>query len=234
MALTQLESPFRSFHGRNEVVGGQVCYSIADRNFARSFVIPDNPASAFQQSIRSFFTLASQAFSLLTNAERALWETLSVDLPLVDIFGQSYARTAKGAYVAVNVLRQLDAQAITDVAPASITQAAPTAITDLTFTAGTTNNFIFTHSNADGFFLLRASQTLPGLQRHARTNDYRLVSVAAINSLVARAASPQTVSIVGADRRQIYAAAARVSVAIQSLSVGYVPGQFITAELIVV
>lgn len=226
MPLLTLQQPFATFRGRDSRIQGNVLYPAGGRMFSRSFVQPANPGSAAQATVRAALTAASQAFSDLSTAEVAAWQALADALPRTDPNGNEFSIGAKGMYVSVNAERILDGLAVDDVAPAAVTQAAATGITSLTDDTGPdVNDLIFTHGNADGFFIVEWTAPLPGTARQPRDNDFVLPSVDMADSIIAQAASPQTFSLADAANRLVLASGARVGVRITSLSPGYVKGQ---------
>lgn len=222
--LITLTKPFATARGRDSTIFGNVLYPLGLRMVSRSFAQPDNPQSASQTSVRTYFTLGSQAFGALTDVERAAWDALAEAMPRSDMDGVEYNPTSKGTYVHVNSLRQIDGQAITDTAPSAVTQAAPTDITSVTI-AGGNCTIVFAHSNADGFFMVEGTAKLPALQRRPRDPDYRLVSSVLADSIVARGASPQSVVIAVGSLHFPWAVADQVGIRITAISPGYVRGQ---------
>lgn len=228
--IIQLRSPYQTARGRDSVVGGNVLYPLGIRMISRSFAQPDNPQAAAQVSVRTYFTLASQAFGAITDAERTAWQSLADALPSTDMDGLAYSRTAKGMYVSVNSIRQIDGQAITDTAPAAVTQAAPLSITSATI-AGGNLTVIFTHANADGFFMFEGSEALAVAQRHARDRDYRLITAVLADAIIARGASPQSAVFSVAGLKFPWITTDRVGLRITAISAGYVRGQSYTEEV---
>ncbi|KKM63413.1 hypothetical protein LCGC14_1511740 [marine sediment metagenome] len=91
------------------------------------------------------------------------------------------------AYVWINWLRQLDAQAITDAAPSIDPDWSITDITAVAYVSGTTTlSLTITHNKAviaNQYVLSRISPALNSAQRHARKSDYRLIEGIAATSI---------------------------------------------------
>lgn len=230
MPLVTLVSPYETYRGRDAVLGGGVVYPIGGRNFRRAFVVPTNPNTPQQQAARNAATLASQGFSLLTDAQRATWDALADEIFRTDPNGQSYRPGSKGVYVGVNSVRILDGQAQVTTAPAFANQAAPSDITSVTDVTGDIE-VEFEHSNADGFFMFQFTRPLPGLQRQPRAGDYFMPTITAADSIIARAASPQLQSFTAASLRFAWANGDRIGVRITSFSAGYIKGQSISRTM---
>lgn len=231
MSIVTLVSPFSTYRGRTGAVGGQVLYPIGQRTIGRGFVQPANPDTSAQIQARALFSQASQAYSSLSAAEVAAWQTLADALPRTDPDGLPYSPTAKGTYVSVNFWRLADAQAISDVAPAAVTQLAATAVTGVDLnTGGATTDFTWTHANDDGRFVLLGSAALPGEVRRARRTDIRVISRPFAPAINAESASPQTATINTTQIVFPWVSGDRVAVRILSLSDAYLPGQAFQQE----
>lgn len=222
-----LQQPYEQLSGRN---GALVNYSLGNNPTVRAFVTPENPQSAIQTSLRGYFTLASQAFNQLTDNERAQWASLAAYFQRTNSLGQTYQLSDKALYVMVNQYRQMDAQAISDTAPALVAAPAITSVTKLEVAAGALS-VIFTHSVSAGFFMFEISDTLPGTQRQARDNEIYLASTTIGNNIVARGSSSQTVSFTAEELKFAIDVGQRRAVRITTLTTGYLRGQSMTQTL---
>lgn len=101
---------------------GSVAAQTHSRNrfgqYIRSRSIPVNPNTIYQSNMRSRFGDNSQAWRALTDAQRAGWESLGLQLQRTDSLGQVYTLTGLQAYIAINN-NLLDAgEAVVSAAPA--------------------------------------------------------------------------------------------------------------------
>src|SRR5216117_2663895 len=117
MAISQLNQPFKTFRGRDSNVDGQVLYPIDNRTIARTFVVPPNPRSTTQVDVRDIFTVLTQGWSLVTDAENSTWEAYAKNLKRVDPDGVAYKISAKAAYIQVNFYNVLAGNAPVTTAP---------------------------------------------------------------------------------------------------------------------
>lgn len=108
---------------RGQIGHSVVYFPLGSRQFARNWVIPSNPSSEGQSTVRSALTAAANAFLSITVAEKQAWADLAANLPRKDLDSESYKLSAIQLYIEVNLYRQLDGQAITDVAPTLATPA---------------------------------------------------------------------------------------------------------------
>ena len=159
--------------------------------------MPAQPQSSEHVLSRSYLTAAAQAFGSLSVAERAAWETYA-NLNIKSHMGLSYSLYAINAYIQVNCYRQINGQAISDVAPTSLAGFSASLIATLGYVVGTTTySFDVTHNgtNGVGFWVVSQTPVLASAQRAARPSDYRLIDSVAAASIVAVVTSPQTISI---------------------------------------
>lgn len=232
MALIELQQPFGSFRGRDEVVGGQVLYPAGGRQFARTFVQPTNPQTPDQQIIRGFMTIASQGYSALDSTEKASWLALAPQMQRTDPNGNSYSPTAKGLYVGVNSYRQMDTLGLGDTAPPAVIQAAALTLVEAELTIGGGNlRFEWTHANIDGFFFLEWTPALPGLTRLPRDTDFRRYGGTFDAAIRDQDTSPQGSSPTVASLQFPVLEGARHGFRVTSLSPGYLKGQQLTGVL---
>ena len=189
--------PVKEMAGHDGYPGGLVYFKLLGMQVARQFAIPTNPKTTSQLSVRTYLTQAAQAFGDLDNAERAAWLTFAAAHPR-SYLGSDYTMQEMAAYVWVNFYRQLNDQAISDVAPTTDPDWSYSEVTALAYNSGTTTLSITgTHNKAvpgTEFVLARISSALNSAQRHARKSDFRLaqgIDAASIPTLIA-SESPQT------------------------------------------
>lgn len=188
MAIVKLRDPYEKIAGKVGGDDGNVLFVSLGRQFLRNMVIPENPDTANQQIIRNLLTQAAQAFGSLTDNERAAWVTYATNHPKKDSFGDDYTLQEMAAYVEVNVLRLINAQAISDVAPSTDPPWTVSDITGVTWDAGgPTIEITFTHTNttvSNGFVKIEIAGPFASAQRNARDTDFRLVDGPAAGSVV--------------------------------------------------
>jgi len=154
--------------------------------YKRTRAIPVNPNTVNQSQARARFGDAAQAWSGLTDAQRAGWTSLGLQITRTDSLGQVYTLTGLQAF-ALLFINNLDAGVATvDDAPAIV---APTGLLTLTVTtAGATLSAAYTATplGADTkLFIYASPQRSAGRSFEA---DLRLIHVSA-----AAAASPANI-----------------------------------------
>ncbi len=113
--------------------------------YFRRRAIPTNPSSPAQLNVRSIFASQSQAWSDLTDAERAAWEAWTPQNPITNALGNQITLSGHMAFVKLNSRLALDVQTLLTVPPiinaplslATIVQDGDIGLgdVDLTFTA---------------------------------------------------------------------------------------------------
>jgi len=187
----------KALSGSDGTVGGHVYLTLMGMQCLRLHVMPAQPRTADQLLIRGYLTAAAQAFGSLDAAERAAWEVYA-NLCKKSHLGYEYMYYAINAYIQINVYRQIAGEAITDVAPTAIAGFSASVIATLGYVTGTTVfSFILTHNGvaATGYWACYQTPVLASAQRAARPSDFRLADAVAATSIVAVAATPQTVEI---------------------------------------
>jgi len=188
----------KALSGADGTVGGHVYLTLMGMQCLRLHVQPAQPRTADQMLVRGYLTAAAQAFGSLTANERAAWEVYA-NLCKKTHLGYEYTYYAINAYIQVNVYRQIDGEAITDVAPTAIAGFSASVIATLTYvTATTTFGLVITHNGvaATGFWAVYQTPTLASAQRAARPSDFRLIDSVAIGSIIPVAASPTSAEII--------------------------------------
>jgi hypothetical protein len=184
-------------------------------------VLPDQPQSALQVSIRAILGAVSAGFKALSANEKAAWEAAAADWKRYNKLGQQYDLSGQALYTQVNTYRQMDGQALDDTVP---DMSAPGGITGVTAENYDNHQLIVTvtHTLTAGQFLfLQNSNSLGSAVRNARDGDLRCRADAFADAIVARAASPQTLSFVVDNS---FIADDYAGYKITPLSAAYVPG----------
>jgi len=198
MPLITLVSPFAKFHGKSSAVGepgGQVLYSNGAALYSRRLVEPANPDTSHQQTIRSLLATAANGYQALTAVQAAAWRTAASGLTRKNIFGQVYALTGMSLYMLINMYRSMDGEALTVTPPSTAKPDAILGVTSATVNA-TNLDIVFTHNIAAGDFVYcRVSEDLGSASRQGRVNELKTLTTLFADSILVRAASPQTLSI---------------------------------------
>ena len=188
--------PVSDMAGWDGYSGGLVYFKSLGMQVARQYTIPTNPQTANQLLTRSYLALASQAFGLLTDNERAAWGVFAAAHER-SYLGATYVMQDMAAYVWINWIRQLAGQAITDVAPTADPDWSFTDITSVDYVSGTTVlSLTVTHNKAviaNQYVLSRITPALASPQRHARLSDYRLTRGVHADSVPALVASTSAI-----------------------------------------
>lgn len=151
--------------------------------YVRTRAIPVNPASAQQGVVRARLALNAAAWRTLTDAQRAGWEDLALQMNRSDALGQSYTLNGFGAYCSVNNNNLAAGNAAVSDAPALVTPSnIVTATVTLTAAAFTVAYTATPLAAGARLFVYASPQRNAGRQFEA---DYRLIHVSA-----AAAASP--------------------------------------------
>lgn len=188
--------PIEQLSGKDGFPGGLVYAKSAGLLVARRFVIPNNPDTANQQTVRTALTVVAQNFKNLSDAQRAGWTAWAQEIPET-ILGQEvtlgdmavYARSDFPYYI-VNTAHMTDA-------PTAMPGFAALTMSSLAYNSGTTTfSFDFTHNGVAtvGRWRIRVTDSLASAQRMARPTDFRLAVGPAAASYPAVAASAQTFS----------------------------------------
>lgn len=98
-------------------LGGHVVQRNAYGLFARTYVVPANPQTLFQQDRRAIVEDRIRQWPLLTDAQRAAWQALTADYPRTDGLGNSYFMTGQNLFVSLNLNLWMIGQGLIDAAP---------------------------------------------------------------------------------------------------------------------
>lgn len=149
--------------------------------YTRSRAIPSNPNSAAQLSVRDNLTVASQAWSGLTQVQRDEWNALAPTVSWTNTLGQSIQLSGINLFNQVNSLRLLAGLALLEAAPADAVRADVPLIDEVTTSTGsldvtTTNSFAAT----DKLLVFVSRPTNPG--RSTSAQPKRFVGIGAAGS----------------------------------------------------
>lgn len=96
---------------------GLVTYRRANSQIARSYVVPANPGSSFQNSIRAWMSLAAAAYKALPEAGALAWNALAADYSSQDPFGGEAPLSGINLFSRINMYRQMAGQSISSTLP---------------------------------------------------------------------------------------------------------------------
>jgi len=99
-------------------LGGHVYSKNRGGNYVRTLATPSNPQTPAQQAGRAVFTVLSQGWSALTQAQRDGWNSATDQFIKTDQFGDVRELSGKGLYMSLNKELVLIGQAILSVVPA--------------------------------------------------------------------------------------------------------------------
>jgi hypothetical protein len=154
--------------------------------YVRSRSTPVNPNSTAQGAVRGRLSVNAAAWRALTDAQRAGWEDLALQMTRTDSLGQSYSLNGFGAYVSVNNNQLAAGNAVLADAPALVSPSTVATATITLTAAAFSVAYTPTPLSAGARLFVYASP-----QRNAGRSferDLRLVHVSA-----AAAASPANI-----------------------------------------
>lgn len=94
--------------------------------YFRNRVVPTNPNTTRQQSVRTNFSSCVNYWAnTLTAAQRLAWETFAANTPQTDVLGQSFFLTGQQAFIKANTLRLQATQAIIAAGPTTYNNGSP-------------------------------------------------------------------------------------------------------------
>jgi len=223
---TTFSFPIETLSGRSGIPGKLVFFNWRNIPCARTYVSPRNPESTGQEVIRGFMTQASQAFQSVTTAEKEAWEAYAALTP-IKVGGRDIVLPAISVYVRVNMLRLINAAALTDTAPSALASFVATSFNTLAYVAGTTTlSFNVVHNLASisaEMWEIYITNTLPSGAYKPRKGDYRLAFGVDSKSIIDVTATPQTITDT-APKFTGYTDGDHVGVKLVPLSDDYDPG----------
>jgi hypothetical protein len=102
----KIKNPLMSIDARGRYALALV-YSIwRGLNYARAFVVPTNPQSGRQLTVRGFLTTAVRAWADLTQDQRDNWNDESKDVKTTDVFGDNVIISGINYYTALSTIAQ--------------------------------------------------------------------------------------------------------------------------------
>lgn len=193
--------------------------------YRRSRATPVNPNSTAQGTVRARMTTNAAAWRALTDAQRAGWESLGLQMVRTDSLGQSYTLNGFGAYCSVNNNQLAAGNAVLDDAPALVT---PSTLETVTITL-TAASFSIAYTPTplgagERAFVYCSPQRNAG---RAFEGDYRLIHVSA-----AAAASPANVLSAYTARFGAPVVGNKIFVSIHNYLGGFRSGPFNTAAVV--
>ena len=154
------------------------------RTLIRDMVIPAFPNSSKQQEINSAFSWAAAQWSTLTSGQVIAWNAQAQNVQRSGRLNENYKLSGFQYFVATNVIRRIEGQAILATPTTPTVLAAPTIPTveddagDIVLSADTALN------PADGFFYFRISKALGSPNRKGRFNDVSSAGQSIADSIV--------------------------------------------------
>lgn len=161
-------------------------------NYGRSNFVPNNPQTTAQVNVRNLLALSSAGYKALTAAQASNWSTLGKDFQLDGRLDTVHGLYGIQAYNLINMYRLLDGQSQVAVAPAYAEPIAPT-MSGAAIVGGNIEITISHDDLAGSFFAVRITPNLGSAVRQARKNELRYITTAPADSIIATAASPQTI-----------------------------------------
>ncbi len=229
MALVKMQAPIEKISGQVGGANGPVLYFTRGRQFSRSFFNPFNPKTSFQTLIRGFLAAAATAWSAVTEAQADGWNAL-IDGGATDndVFGDAKRLDPMNLYTRVNMLRQIDGQAIIAAAPSPDGNNGPILITSATWNNITGQLQLFYDAiggSGNRQLFIRTSLALPGLQRKARFNEMRFRTATLSGSVQTATAGSTTDSSLALDPTLFPSSGSfRIGLTILSTGDAYIPG----------
>ena len=194
--------------------------------YLRTRAIPVNPATPFQLVQRARMSTNAAAWRSLTDAQRAGWLALGLQLLRTDSLGQTYDMNGFMAYCSVNN-NNLDAgNAVVADAPAIVTPAAILTAT-ITLTAAAMSIAYTATPLAAGvrLFSFISPQQSAGRKFNAQ---YKLIAVSA-----AAAASPANVYAAYVARLGVPVVGSRIFFSLATYQAGFIGAPFAVSQLVV-
>lgn len=191
---------------------------------ARTYVVPRNPQTAAQTSVRSYLTQAAQGFQSISPAQKVLWEDYAAAHPSQSLSGE-YVQSAIAMYVRINALRLLDGQALSATPPSDLVDWTVTDVTAAEYGSGTgTMALTISHTGTSGADLLKieATAALPSQVRDPQEGDYRLGSSVLATSIAAVEDTGTPMDV--ADWRNVLTDGQYIGLRLTPLSPDYDPG----------
>lgn len=208
---------------------GSVAGVTSSRNrygqYKRTRAIPVNPNSTNQQTVRNRMAINAAAWRSLTDAQRAGWEDLALQINRTDALGQGYTLNGFGAYVSVNNNNLAAGNAVVSDAPAlgapSTVESVTLTLTNASFSVAYTPTPLGAGERA---FIYASPQRNAG---RSYESDLRLIQVTA-----AAAASPANVLAAYTARFGAPVTGNRITVAVHKYKDGFRSGPFTVSQVV--
>lgn len=115
------------------VISGSQAGTTFSRNrygaYTRTRAFPVNPSTTFQEAVRSYLSVLSQAWRNVTDANKKAWAIWALEHPVTDRLGQKQSLTGAAAYIQLNSRIMLAAGTVIAAPPAGSAPAPLTSIT---------------------------------------------------------------------------------------------------------
>lgn len=159
---------------RNKV-GNLVFWPLpSGRVISRSRVIPHNPRSAAQNTIRGYMAAASAVWATCTAAQVTAWDVLAQMYTRTDSDGNTVPMQGRTLCTMVNFYRLLFEQAVAAAPPSGTPPQLVASVTTMEVTAGATSLecTFATTNNTEALFLVKVAPPLPGGRKVFRHSDF--------------------------------------------------------------
>lgn len=180
-------------------MSGSIGGITASRNrggpYLRQRVVPVNPGTAPQTQVRNIFgQLAAQWTNTLTTTQRTAWDVYALNVPLLNLLGESRTVTGLNMYQRSNVPRIQNGLQRVDDGPTTFNLGDFTAPTITSFTAPTTLSLAFTPADdwvsEDGAALLLFGSRDTGIAINFFKGPYRKYDAQLLGDLAMPPTSP--------------------------------------------
>jgi len=225
MALVDFKQPLARYSGKVGSAGnGQVYYMLDDRGVARELVIPTNPNSTYQQTIRTIRASLGTQFAALNRTQAEAWILFAKNMKRKDRFGREYTFGGVQAFQAVNTHRALANETILSTPPNYVSAPPPLGVNSAMLIAPFTLTLELDHlqAAASGFWRVRLTPPIDTSARVARRGELRCATTAFDDAYVAIDSAPQSITLT---TRFDYVSGEAVGIEVLGLSNDYIPGK---------
>jgi hypothetical protein len=193
--------------------------------YRRTRAAPVNPNTTQQGIVRARMSTNAAAWRALSDAQRAGWETLGLQMQRTDALGQTYVLNGFAAYCSVNNNNLAAGNAVVSAAPALVTPNALTTATITATAAALSVAYTVTPLTAGSrLFSFVSPQQSAGRQF---CGDFRLLAVSA-----AAAASPADLFAAYVARFGTTIVGSRIFFSLQVYNSGFLSGPFHTSQVV--
>lgn len=194
--------------------------------YTRRRAMPVQPRTSFQLNQRALQTTNATAWRALTDAQRAGWKSLGLQMTRTDALGQTYDLNGFLAFCSINNNLAAAGDATISTAPAIVTPADLTTATITLSSVAFSVAYTATPLAAGNRLFIRCSpQQSAG---RAFNGDYRLISVTA-----AAAASPANILAAYTARFGAPVTGNRIFTSLQTYDSGFLGSPFAVAQVVV-